>query len=283
MLAIKNVTKKYRDFSVLESINLEFSNGIYGLLAANGAGKTTLIKMLATLSFPTEGEILCDGCDIYAMGEHYRTQLGYLPQTVGYYPHATAREYLEYLGVLKGLARPYIKKRVPELMEMVGLSDVMDKKMRKFSGGMVQRTGIAQALLGDPKILLLDEPTSGLDPKERVRFRNILAQLSRDRTIILSTHIVSDVETVANQLILLKDKGVLYRGSVQELCQNAGRSIFEASIPASELPDFAANHYILTQKQDGDSVIVRFTGASAPDAGYAVIPTLEEVFLTTYR
>jgi len=189
----------------LQDVTLEFSNGVYGLLAPNGAGKTTLIKMLTTLIFPTKGQILYDGVEITKLDETYRNILGYLPQEFGYYRNYSPMQFLIYIAALKGIDSKTAKHKSLELLELVALSNVKDKKMRKFSGGMIQRVGIAQAMLNDPKILILDEPTAGLDPKERVRFRNLIASLAKNRTVILSTHIVSDIESIADQVIMFKD------------------------------------------------------------------------------
>lgn len=283
MLTVKNVTKRYGSFTVLENVNLELENGVYGLLAPNGAGKSTLMKMLATLTFPTRGEILWNGTEIGKLGEQYRDVLGYLPQQFGYYPNYSPVQYLEYLAALKGLDKQSTKVKIQELLEMVGLSNVAKKKMKKFSGGMIQRVGIAQALLNDPKILILDEPTAGLDPKERVRFRNILAGLSKDRIVILSTHIVSDVETIANTIILLKDHAVAYEGTAQALCAQMEGQVYEIVIPDLELPTFEQTHLVLGQRQERNMVVVRFTGGDIPADAKSVTPTLEDVFLATYR
>lgn len=283
MLTVKNVTKCYGSFTVLENVSLELDNGVYGLLAPNGAGKSTLMKMLATLTFPTRGEILWNGTEIGKLGEQYRDVLGYLPQQFGYYPNYSPVQYLEYLAALKGLDKQSAKVKIQELLEMVGLSDVAKKKMKKFSGGMIQRVGIAQALLNDPKILILDEPTAGLDPKERVRFRNILAGLSKDRIVILSTHIVSDVETIANTIILLKDHAVAYEGTAQALCAQMEGQVYEIVIPDLELPTFEQTHLVLGQRQERNMVVVRFTGGDIPADAKSVTPTLEDVFLATYR
>lgn len=283
MLTVKDVTKRYGKFTVLEHISLEFQPGVYGLLAPNGAGKTTLMKMLTTLAFPTEGEILWNGTDIRSLGAAYRQQLGYLPQQLGFYPHYTPNQYLSYLSALKGLDRKTAGERIPKLLDLVGLSEVADKKMKKLSGGMVQRVGIAQALLNDPKILILDEPTAGLDPKERGRFRNILSGLSRDRIVILSTHIVSDVENVANQLILLKDRQVYREDTPKNLCRSMEGRVFETTVPEEEVEAFGTSHLILSQRQEGERVSLRFTDGDIPTGAVPAVPTLEDAFLAIYR
>lgn len=283
MLTVKDVTKRYGKFTVLEHISLEFQPGVYGLLAPNGAGKTTLMKMLTTLAFPTEGEILWNGTDIRSLGAAYRQQLGYLPQQLGFYPHYTPNQYLSYLSALKGLDGKTAGERISKLLDLVGLSEVADKKMKKLSGGMVQRVGIAQALLNDPKILILDEPTAGLDPKERGRFRNILSGLSRDRIVILSTHIVSDVENVANQLILLKDRQVYREDTPKNLCRSMEGRVFETTVPEEEVEAFGTSHLILSQRQEGERVSLRFTDGDIPAGAVPAVPTLEDAFLTIYR
>lgn len=283
MLTVKDVTKRYGKFTVLEHVSLEFQPGVYGLLAPNGAGKTTLMKMLTTLAFPTEGEILWNGTDIRSLGAAYRQQLGYLPQQLGFYPHYTPNQYLSYLSALKGLDGKTAGERIPKLLDLVGLSEISDKKMKKLSGGMVQRVGIAQALLNDPKILILDEPTAGLDPKERGRFRNILSGLSKDRIVILSTHIVSDVENVANQLILLKDRQVCREDTPKNLCRSMEGQVFEITVPEEEVGAFGTSHLILAQRQEGERVSLRFTGGNIPAGAVPAVPTLEDAFLTIYR
>ena len=283
MLTVKDVTKRYGKFTVLEHVSLEFQPGVYGLLAPNGAGKTTLMKMLTTLAFPTEGEILWNGTDIRGLGAAYRQQLGYLPQQLGFYPHYTPNQYLSYLSALKGLDGKIAGERIPKLLDLVGLSEVADKKMKKLSGGMVQRVGIAQALLNDPKILILDEPTAGLDPKERGRFRNILSGLSRDRIVILSTHIVSDVENVANQLILLKDRQVYREDTPKNLCRSMEGRVFETTVPEEEVEAFGTSHLILSQRQEGERVSLRFTDGDIPAGAVPAVPTLEDAFLAIYR
>lgn len=277
MLSIVNVTKNYGKFTALEDFSIEFESGVYGLLAPNGAGKTTLMKLLTTLLFPSKGEILWKGDNIHNLGENYRDLLGYLPQHFGYYKHQTPKQFLRYLSALKGVSNP--DERIGELLELVALQDVMDKKMRKFSGGMIQRVGIAQALLNDPKILILDEPTAGLDPKERVRFRNLLHNLSKDRIVILSTHIVSDVETIANKIVLIKEKKLISCATVKDTCSLVEGTIFEQSSEI-ELPTDAV---FLSDKQTENGAVVRYSSKN-PDSSAVEVPSnLEDVFLSIYR
>lgn len=197
MLSINNITKKYDTFTVLQDINLEFQNGVYGLLAPNGAGKTTLMKMLTTLSFPTMGEITWNGTNIFDLDEEYRDILGYLPQKFGYYKNYTPKQFLRYMATLKGLNRNDTEQRILSLMDKVALSDVMNKKMKKFSGGMLQRVGIAQALLNNPKILVLTSPPPDLTLRKEYAFVISYVNYLRTALLFLSTHIVSDVETIA--------------------------------------------------------------------------------------
>ena len=284
MLVVNHVSKNYGDYQALRDINLEFTNGIYGLLAPNGAGKTTLIKMLTTLVFPSSGEILYKGTRISQLGEKYREMLGYLPQEFGYYKNYSPRQFLKYIGALKGIDKNMIDTRIDELLKLVGLEDVANKKMKKFSGGMIQRVGIAQAMLNDPKILILDEPTAGLDPKERVRFRNLLAKLSRDRIVIFSTHIVSDVESIAHEIIIIKEKGVFYKGSIEGICQTISNVIYETKIDFKDAEVFKKIVFLLSEKQEDGQMKVRFISEMAPDSAWTPVrPTLEDVFLYIYR
>ena len=284
MLIVNNVSKSYGKFLVLKDINLEFTNGVYGLLAPNGAGKTTLIKMLTTLLFPNEGEILYNGTDIFKMGEEYRDILGYLPQEFGYYKNYSPRKFLHYLSALKGLDSRQAKEKINELLKLVGLENVADKKMKKFSGGMIQRVGIAQAMLNDPKILILDEPTAGLDPKERVRFRNLLAELSRERIVILSTHIVSDIESIANEIIMIKNKEILYKDSLKNICKILDGMVYETKVDFDQVSDFRKQYFSLSEKQEDDKMKTRFISEKKLDDSWqALSPSIEDVFLYVYK
>ncbi|SDI32765.1 ABC-type multidrug transport system, ATPase component [Alteribacillus persepolensis] len=284
MLVVNNVSKQFGKFPVLEDINIEFNNGVYGLLAPNGAGKTTLIKMLVTLLFPTKGEILYNGTEITDLDEQYRDVLGYLPQEFGYYKNYSPEKYLLYLAALKGIRKKQAKERISELLRLVNLEEVSQKKMKKFSGGMIQRVGIAQAMLNDPKILILDEPTAGLDPKERARLRKLLTELARNRIVIFSTHIVSDVESIANEIIMIKDKKVLYKDTIDNIALILEGRVYETEVEFSEVDTFRKQYTSIAEKQEHGKMIIRFVANGKPQAKWKrVVPTLEDVFLYVYE
>ncbi len=283
MLSINHVTKKYRNFTAVEDLNLDLQQGLYGLLAPNGAGKTTLIKMITTLLFPTEGEILYNGANIYDMGADYRNLIGYLPQQFGYYKNNTPEQFLCYLAALKGIDNQTAKAKTGQLLELVGLSDVKAKKMKKFSGGMLQRVGIAQAMLNDPAILVLDEPTAGLDPKERVRFRNIISELSKERIVILSTHIVSDIESVANEVIMIKDKHLYCKDTVPAICSQLDGQIYETDVSNEKYQKFCETYQVLSARQEHGQYAVRFFSEKEVAGCEQKAPNLEDVFLCVYQ
>ncbi|SEO43427.1 ABC-type multidrug transport system, ATPase component [Amphibacillus marinus] len=284
MLTINDVSKKYGSHTVLNEIDLEFTHGVYGLLAPNGAGKTTLIKMLTTLLYPSSGAILYKGQDIYSMGEHYRDVIGYLPQQFGFYKNNSPYQYLHYLAALKGLKKKEMDQKIPELLKLVALEDVMKKKMRTFSGGMIQRVGIAQAMLNDPQLLILDEPTAGLDPKERVRFRNLLSELARNRTVILSTHIVSDVESIANEIIMIKNGEIRYKDSIANICSELEGKVFETEVAFPDVDQFRQHYLSLSERQDNGAMVIRFIAEKNADLNWLQVrPTLEDAFLYQYQ
>lgn len=287
MLTLNNVSKNFGKFTAVENISLNMDNGLYALLAPNGAGKTTIIKMITTLLNPTEGEILYDGVNIKTMGAAYRELLGYLPQDFGYYKNNTPKQYLSYLAALKGVPKKETEEKMDYLLELVGLAENADKKMKKFSGGMIQRVGIAQAMLNDPKILILDEPTAGLDPKERVRFRNIISVLSKDRIVILSTHIVSDIESIANQVILIRDKHIYKMDFVANICNELSGKVFEMQVSDKEYAQMEEKYIILSARQEKGYMTIRVfdeaDDGTDNDNKISVSPNLEDVFLVNYN
>lgn len=216
-LEFDKVSKEFSSFRAVDCVNYTMKKGVYGLLGVNGAGKTTLMRMLCTIIRPTEGKIRWNGKDIFELGETYRGILGYLPQEFGYYPDMSIYDYLMYIASIKGIRQSVAKQRIDQLLRQVALSKYKKRRMRTLSGGMIRRVGIAQAMLNNPKILVLDEPTAGLDPNERVRFRNLISELSENRLVLLSTHIVSDVEFIANEIILMKGGKFFYTGSTEDL------------------------------------------------------------------
>ena len=222
-LKADRITRQYKNKIAVDRMSFSLTNGVTGLLGANGAGKTTLIRLLCGILIPTGGTVTCDGMDVDT--EEYRDILGYLPQEFGYYPEFSGRDFLLYMSALKGLPKPDAKSKTEELIELVGLKEAARKKVRTYSGGMKQRLGIAQSLLNDPQILIMDEPTAGLDPQERIRFRNLIAGLGRDRIVLLSTHIVSDLEHIADRLMIMKEGRLIWRGK-----WDAGKRILRSSI-----------------------------------------------------
>lgn len=209
-LVVDRLSKQYKNKIAVDRVSLQLQNGVYGLLGANGAGKTTLMRMLCGILKPTGGTVTFDDKD--AATEEYRAMLGYLPQDFGYYPEFTGLDFLLYMASLKGLRKSYAKKKAEELLELVALQEQAKKKIKTYSGGMKQRLGIAQALLNEPRLLILDEPTAGLDPKERVRFRNLIAEIGKQNTVLLSTHIVADIEHIADKVLIMKDGQMIYQG-----------------------------------------------------------------------
>ena len=279
-LSVDRLTKHYGSKIAVDCVSVALKPGIYGLLGENGAGKTTLMRMLCAILESTSGEVFLDGREIVSMGAEYRDILGYLPQDFGYYPNYTAREFLLYMAALKGIPRVRAMKRAEELLEVAGLSEVAAKKIKTFSGGMKQRVGIAQALLNHPKLLILDEPTAGLDPKERVRFRNLISDYAADRIVILSTHIVSDIEAIADEVLLMKKGKLVSQGTVFELTKEAEGKVWELTVSPAEAKSWQERAAVANLRHEGEQVVLRIIAEDKPEEGAVPCEAgLEDLYL----
>lgn len=279
------LTKRYGSKTAVDRLSLVLSNGVYGLLGANGAGKSTLMRLLCGLQRPSTGQICLDGQDIASLGERYRGLLGYLPQNFAYYPDFTARDFLLYIAALKGIGTGRAGQRASELLEAVGLEKEGRRRIRNLSGGMKQRLGIAQAMLNEPRILILDEPTAGLDPKERVRFRNLISAFSRDRIVILSTHIVSDVENIAEEIIMLKSGQLLHFGRPREITAEIQGKVWECLVPAENAEWYRGILNVSNLRNlDGGLTALRVISEDRPmDKVQPVEPCLEDLYLYYFK
>lgn len=279
-LQLQHLHKKYGTKAAVDNVSINLNPGVYGLLGANGAGKTTLMRMICGVLKPTSGNIRLDGKTIQELGEQYYTHLGYMPQDFGFYSDFTAREFMLYMAAVKGLNKKSAKIRTEELLELVNLRDVSDKKIKSFSGGMKQRLGIAQAELNDPDILILDEPTAGLDPKERVRFRNIISDFAKDKIVILSTHIVSDVSYIADIILMMKQGKILLQEPMATVTDSIRGKVWEIQEDEREAAKYSQNLRVVNLHHEGNQVHLRIVedNAPAPDAR-SVEPSLEDLFL----
>ena len=279
-LHIERVSKRYSgDKWALREFSLKLKPGILGLLGPNGAGKTTLMSILATITRPTDGTIHWNGIEVSQKPNTIRAVLGYLPQDFGVYPNLDAVEFLGYLAAVKGLEASAARRRIDELLNMVNLSDVRNRPLGGYSGGMKQRIGIAQALLNDPQLLIVDEPTAGLDPEERVRFRNLLSELSGERIVILSTHIVSDVEATATDIALISEGRLVAHDSHEELLRTVEGKVWEWVLPSAELPAARQQYLISNTMHRADGVHARVVAQSPPPQAAPITPTLEDAYL----
>ncbi len=279
-LLVEHVCKSYRKNVALKDVSFQLEKGVYGLLGENGAGKSTLMRILTTVDFPTSGKVLYGGEDITKMDEAYRDLIGYMPQEYQVYPAFTAADFLNYMGVLKGVPKDRLKTKIPEVLEFVNLSDAAKKKVRTFSGGMKRRLGIAQAILNDPQILILDEPTAGLDPEERIRFSNILSNMGQEKIILLSTHIVSDIEAIASRLIVIKKGEIARTGTIDELVRQVDGMVWEAEMGQDMLQKLSLSRTVIHIRQTGDGAKIRFVGQPYPgmDCRRAA-PCLEDYYM----
>ena len=284
-LRTNELIKRYGSKTAIDHLNITLSNGVYGLLGANGAGKTTLMRLLCDIQMPTSGKVTLDGKNILELGEKYRALLGYLPQNFGYYPDFTAMDFLMYVAALKGLGERQAKKKVAELLEAVDLEKESRHKIKTFSGGMKQRLGIAQAMLNNPHILILDEPTAGLDPKERVRFRNLISAFSKDRIVILSTHIVSDVEFIAEEIIMMKSGQVLQFGKPQKITAEIDGYVWECTVPSNRAERYTETLNISNLRNlENNNTVLRVIADRQPmENAMQVRPTLEDLYLFYFK
>ncbi len=277
-LTIDRLTKQYQNKIAVDRISLTLTKGVYGLLGANGAGKTTLMRMMCGILKPTSGEVRFNGIDVNH--ENYRDALGYLPQEFGYYPEFTAYDFLIYMASLKGLTKQRAKDKATELLEEVALSNVANKKIKTYSGGMKQRLGIAQAMLNNPKILILDEPTAGLDPKERIRFRNLISQLGSDRIILLSTHIVSDIEDIAGEILIMKEGQIKHKGNLEQITKVIDGKVFECIVDNEIAEKLSILYPIINLRQKNDKTLLRLVCDTKPcENATSVRTTLEDIYL----
>lgn len=280
-LEMQHISKSYKDKKAVEDVSLRITPGVWGLLGANGAGKTTLMRIVAGIMKPDSGQVLYNEVPIGVLKESYRDIFGYLPQEFGFYPEFTVADYLEYMAVLKGLTKKDTKDKIEELLEKMTLSEVRNKKIIKLSGGMKRRVGIAQALLNEPEVLILDEPTSGLDPGERVRFRNLLSEFAHDRIVLISTHIVSDIEYIAMQNAVMKNGKLVAVGTTGELIKLVEGNVWRAAVPIAELTKYEKKYRIVNVKnEDAKTVLVRYLSKEAAiDGSVQEEAHLEDLYL----
>jgi ABC-2 type transport system ATP-binding protein len=283
-LHMENITKNFRDKDVLKGITIRMENGVYGLLGPNGAGKTTMIRILADILQPTKGRILINGQDKNTCGDEYRARIGYLPQDMSFYSDFTGRDYLMYVAALKGVPADRAKAEIYALAQNVGLENDLNRRCVTYSGGMQRRLGIAQALLDDPEILILDEPTAGLDPHERIKFRNIISAYSKDRLVLLSTHIVSDVDSIAKEVMMMEYGRIDRIGSTGEYIRQIENCVWSLRVPVDELVAFQNNAVISNVIPHGEEMEVRVIDEKKPSAdAVSVTPNLEDAYLYIFN
>ena len=279
-LSIKNLTKKYSSSKVaLSDYSITISSGILGLLGPNGAGKSTLIKMISTITKPTSGEITLEGISILKKPNEIRKILGYLPQDFGVYPNLNAYEFLAYIAAMKGIGGKDLKNKIENLIEEVNLVEVAKNKLSTYSGGMIQRIGIAQALLNNPKVIIFDEPTVGLDPEERLRFRDLISDLANDRIIILSSHIVSDIETIADEVAIMSKGKLMIKGTQEEVIKLVEGKVFETIIDKEKINSFKNNHIIVSSYRFKNDFRVRYISDKTSISKQLVPATLEDAYI----
>ena len=279
-LQLQDLRKQYGEKCAVNNVSANLAPGVYGLLGANGAGKTTLMRMICGVLKPTSGNIRLNGKTVEQLGEQYYTHLGYMPQDFGFYPDFTAREFMLYMAAVKGLDKRLAKKRTENLLHMVNLSDVADKKIKSYSGGMKQRLGIAQAELNSPSILILDEPTAGLDPKERVRFRNLISDFAKEKIVILSTHIVSDVSYIADTILMMKQGHFLLQEPMSTVTDSIRGKVWELLVDERTAAEYSRKFSVVNLHHENDMVRLRLIEETAPGENAQMVePGLEDLFL----
>ena len=279
-LKLMDIEKRYKDKEAVRKFNYTFVNGVYGLLGENGAGKTTLMRLICGILKPTTGNIYCDNIEIESMGAEYRKLLGYLQQDFGYYDEFTAERFLRYMAALKALPKEYADSRIEELLDLVELKNKKKKKLKTFSGGMIRRIGIAQALLNDPEILILDEPTAGLDPKERVRFRKVISSLGKNRIVLLSTHIVSDIDYIADKILIMKNGELIQEGTEKKIIEKVEGHVWKCVVSEKEAERIENLYIVSNMRNSGENVELRIISKKQPVVNAKnVESTLEDAYL----
>ena len=279
-LKLMDIEKRYKDKEAVRKFNYTFVNGVYGLLGENGAGKTTLMRLICGILKPTTGNIYCDNIEIASMGAEYRKLLGYLPQDFGYYDEFTAERFLRYMAALKALPKEYADSRIEELLDLVELKNKKKKKLKTFSGGMIRRIGIAQALLNDPEFLILDVPTAGLDPKERVRFRKVISSLGKNRIVLLSTHIVSDIDYIADKILIMKNGELIQEGTEKKIIEKVEGHVWKCVVSEKEAERIENLYIVSNMRNSGENVELRIISKKQPVVNAKnVESTLEDAYL----
>ncbi len=278
-LELKSIQKSYGKKTVLNDISCEFDKGVYGLLGPNGAGKTTLISIIVNILNADGGNVIFEGNNIKKLGSAYFENIGYLPQYPSFYRNYTAQEFLEYIAVIKGIKGKKAKQRIDDLFELVNLKDEKNKKVGAFSGGMRQRLGIAQALINDPKLLILDEPTAGLDPKERIRFRNLISRVSTDKTVIIATHIVQDIESIAEKVVLINSGRIICNDTPEALIETVNNKVWQFEIAHNEIEECLSKYLVSNVQCTKQGFCIKAVGEKPCEDAVISMGTLEEVYL----
>lgn len=282
-LKIEQLTKQYSKTVAVDHVNLEINEGVIGLLGANGSGKTTIMKMICGILPSTSGKVYYDNQEILKNYDNYVCHLGYMPQHLGFYPSFTIQEFLEYMGVVKGLKKEFYLKKIDELLMKLNLEDKRKAKIKSLSGGMLRRVGIAQALLNEPKILILDEPTAGLDPKERIVLRNMISRVGENTIVLLSTHIVSDIESIADKIIIMKKGKVLYYDTPENLLESMKGKVFEVSCNRKTAENYMTNKIVVNVKKHHDNYVLRIVSDEKLENSMELEPDLDDLYLYHFQ